>query len=109
MYCGGMIDEGVHLNNVSGVILATKTESRPVYTQRVGRCISSKKNGKQAIVIDLVNNNEILSNKEEVEYGYEINDIEALQQLIDWINNKNNGRIFCRKITKRENNGKENG
>ena len=48
---------------------------------------------KQAIVIDLVNNNEILSNKEEVEYGYEINDIEALQQLIDWINNKNNGKL----------------
>ena len=93
MYCVGMIDEGVHLNNVSGVILATKTESRPVYTQRVGRCISSKKNGKQAIVTDLVNNNEILSNKEEVEYGYEINDIEALQQLIDWINNKNNGKL----------------
>ena len=93
MYCVGMIDEGVHLNNVSGVILATKTESRPVYTQRVGRCISSKKNGKQAIVIDLVNNNEILSNKEEVEDGYEINDIEALQQLIDWINNKNNGKL----------------
>ena len=93
MYCVGMIDEGVHLNNVSGVILATKTESRPVYTQRVGRCISSKKNGKQAIVIDLVNNNEILSNKEEAEYGYEINDIEALQQLIDWINNKNNGKL----------------
>ena len=93
MYCVGMIDEGVHLNNVSGVILATKTESRPVYTQRVGRCISSEKNGKQAIVIDLVNNNEILSNKEEVEYGYEINDIEALQKLIDWINNKNNGKL----------------
>ena len=55
--------------------------------------LSSKKNGKQAIVIDLVNNNEILSNKEEVEYGYEINDIEALQQLIDWINNKNNGKL----------------
>ena len=93
MYCVGMIDEGVHLNNVSGVVLATKTESRPVYTQRVGRCISSEKNGKQATVIDLVNNNEILSNKEEVEYGYEINDIEALQQLIDWINNKNNGKL----------------
>ena len=93
MYCVGMIDEGVHLNNVSGVILATKTESRPVYTQRVGRCISSEKNEKQAIVIDLVNNNEILSNKEEVEYGYEINDIEALQKLIDWINNKNNGKL----------------
>lgn len=43
MYCVGMIDEGVHLNNVSGVILATKTESRPVYTQRIGRCISSEK------------------------------------------------------------------
>ena len=93
MYCVGMIDEGVHLNNVSGVILATKTESRPVYMQRIGRCISYEKNGKQAIVIDLVNNNEILSNKEEVEYGYEINDIEALQKLIDWINNKNNGQL----------------
>ena len=37
MYCVGMIDEGVHLNNVSGVILAAKTGSRPTYLQRIGR------------------------------------------------------------------------
>lgn len=31
MYCVGMIDEGVHLKGVSGVILAAKTGSRPTY------------------------------------------------------------------------------
>lgn len=85
MYCVGMIDEGVHLNDVSGVILATKTGSRPTYFQRLGRAISSGENKKQAVVIDLVNNNEILQDEHNVQYGYELNDIEALEKLIKWI------------------------
>lgn len=93
MYCVGMIDEGVHLNDVSGVILAAKTGSRPTYFQRLGRAISSGENKKQAVVIDLVNNNEILQDKHNVEYGYELNDIEALEKLIEWIEEKNDGKL----------------
>ena len=92
MYCVGMIDEGVHLNNISGVILAAKTGSRPTYLQRIGRAISSGKDKKQSLVIDLVNNNEILADERNTQYGYEISDLEALEQLVDWIENKNDGK-----------------
>ena len=93
MYCVGMIDEGVHLNNVSGVILVAKTGSRPTYLQRIGRAISSGEGKRQALVIDLVNNNEILQQEHNVQYGYEINDIEALVKLIEWIEEKNVGKL----------------
>ena len=92
MYCVGMIDEGVHLNNISGVILAAKTGSRPTYLQRIGRAISSGKDKKQSLVIDLVNNNEILADEHNTQYGYEISDLEALEKLVDWIENKNDGK-----------------
>ena len=95
LYCVGMIDEGVHLKGVSGVILTAKTGSRPTYLQRLGRAISSGKDKKQALVIDLVNNNEILfdERQQSPEYGYEITDIESLQKLIDWIDEKNAGKL----------------
>ena len=92
MYCVGMIDEGVHLKSVSGVILAAKTGSRPTYLQRIGRTISSGKDKRQSLVIDLVNNNEILANEHNTQYGYEISDSEALEKLIEWIENKNSGK-----------------
>lgn len=84
MYCVGMIDEGVHLKGVSGVILAARTGSRPTYLQRIGRAISSGEDKKQATVIDLVNNNEILY-EDKVQHGYEVSDIELLQELIEWV------------------------
>ena len=92
MYCVGMIDEGVHLNNISGVILAAKTGSRPTYLQRIGRAISSGRDKKQSLVIDLVNNNEILADEHNTQYGYEISDLEALEKLVDWIENQNDGK-----------------
>ena len=95
LYCVGMIDEGVHLDGVSGVILTAKTGSRLTYLQRLGRAISSGKNKTHALVIDLVNNNEILfdERQQSPEYGYEITDIESLQKLIDWIDEKNDGKL----------------
>jgi superfamily II DNA or RNA helicase len=92
MYCVGMLDEGVHLNDISGVILASKTESRPTYFQRLGRVISIDQNSK-TLVIDLVNNNEILQDEVYYERGYQITDIEALSEAIDWINEKNDGNL----------------
>ncbi|MBO5349804.1 MAG: DEAD/DEAH box helicase family protein [Clostridia bacterium] len=91
MYCVGMIDEGVHLSNISGVIFATKTGSRITYLQRIGRGIASEKDKKQAVVIDLFNNNEILYDSK-VQPGYEVNDLELLQALLEWVNN-NDGEL----------------
>ena len=95
LYCVGMIDEGVHLNGVSGVILTARTESRPVYLQRLGRAISSGDDKEQALVIDLVNNNEILFNEQstEEESQYEVRDIELLRAAIEWIEEKNDGEL----------------
>ena len=86
-----MIDEGMHLSDISGVILSSKTGSRPTYLQRIGRGISSGKNKKQALVIDLVNNNEILYDSK-VQHGYEVNDLELLQELVEWVEN-NDGEL----------------
>ena len=91
MYCVGMIDEGMHLSDISGVILSSKTGSRPTYLQRIGRCISSGKEKKQALVIDLVNNNEILYDSK-VQHGYEVNDLELLQEVVKWVEN-NDGKL----------------
>ena len=93
MYCVGMIDEGVHIDDVSGVILAAKTGSRPTYFQRIGRAISVGEVKKQSIVIDLVNNNEILVDKTKKQDGFELTDLEALEKLVQWVEEKNNGKI----------------
>ena len=94
LYCVGMIDEGVHLNNISGVILTAKTESRITYIQRIGRTMTSGKNKKPTIAIDLANNYEVLLKKlTREEYGYEITDYEALIKAMDWINEKNDGQV----------------
>ena len=93
MYCVGMIDEGVHLDGISGVILASKTESRPTYFQRLGRTISSGEKQKETLVIDLVNNNEILSDRSTYKKHYEINDMKTLEELIDWIEDENESEL----------------
>ena len=101
MYCVGMIDEGVHLNNISGVILAAKTGSRATYLQRLGRAISSGKNKKQALVIDLVNNYEILYENRSFNQNC-ITDLEVLINTIIWMDEENKGQFpECKKEASR--------
>ena len=51
-----MLNEGIHIDDVSGVIMTRKTDSRLVYLQQVGRALSSDQNRETPIVFDLVNN-----------------------------------------------------
>lgn len=51
-----MLNEGVHLEDISGVIMLRPTESKIVYLQQLGRALSSDENREQPIVFDLVNN-----------------------------------------------------
>lgn len=55
LFCIDMLNEGIHVNDISGVILFRPTVSPIVYKQQIGRAMSaSKKNG--VVVFDIVNN-----------------------------------------------------
>lgn len=51
-----MLNEGAHLSGVTGVILASKTESGNVFLQRLGRALSASDTDRQPVIIDLAHN-----------------------------------------------------
>ena len=56
LYSIDMLNEGLHVDGVSGVIMTRKTDSRLIYLQQLGRALSSDTNRETPIVFDLVNN-----------------------------------------------------
>ena len=54
-----MLNEGVHVENISGVILFRPTVSPIIYKQQIGRALSASKT-KDPIIFDIVNNIENL-------------------------------------------------
>ena len=59
LYCVDMLNEGIHVEDISGVILLRPTVSPIVYKQQIGRALSAKKN-KDAVIFDIVLNIENL-------------------------------------------------
>ena len=59
LFCIDMLNEGIHVENVSGVILFRPTVSPIVYKQQIGRALSASKS-KEPVVFDIVNNIENL-------------------------------------------------
>ena len=59
LFCIDMLNEGVHVEDVDGVILFRPTISPIIYKQQIGRALSAKKN-KNPIIFDIVNNFENL-------------------------------------------------
>ena len=59
LYCIDMLNEGIHVENVNGVILLRPTISPIVYKQQIGRALSASKT-KEPIIFDVVNNIENL-------------------------------------------------
>ncbi len=55
LFCIDMLNEGVHIEDVSGVILFRPTVSPIVYKQQIGRALSASKT-KEPIIFDVVNN-----------------------------------------------------
>ena len=55
LFCIDMLNEGIHVDDVSGVILFRPTVSPIVYKQQIGRAMSASKR-KNAIIFDVVNN-----------------------------------------------------
>ena len=59
LFCIDMLNEGVHVENISGVILFRPTVSPIIYKQQIGRALSASKT-KHPIIFDIVNNIENL-------------------------------------------------
>lgn len=59
LFCIDMLNEGVHVEDVSGVILFRPTVSPIIYKQQIGRALSASK-AKEPIIFDVVNNIENL-------------------------------------------------
>lgn len=55
LFCIDMLNEGVHVEDVNGVILFRPTVSPIIYKQQIGRALSASKN-KDPIIFDIVNN-----------------------------------------------------
>lgn len=57
LYTVDMLNEGVHIDDLTGVVMLRPTASPNVYLQQLGRCLASGKNAaQQPIIFDLVNN-----------------------------------------------------
>ena len=59
LYCIDMLNEGVHIDDVSGVILLRPTVSPIIYKQQIGRALSASKST-EPVIFDIVNNFENL-------------------------------------------------
>lgn len=55
LLCIDMLSEGIHVDDISGVILLRPTESPIVYKQQIGRALAAGKDG-TPLIIDVVNN-----------------------------------------------------
>ena len=55
LFCVNMLNEGVHLKNISGVLLLRPTNSGIVWHQQIGRAIEAN-NASTPVIIDAVNN-----------------------------------------------------
>lgn len=71
LFCIDMLNEGIHVDNVSGVILLWPTISPIIYKQQIGRALSaSQKNN--AVIFDIVMNIESLYSIGAIEEEMEI-------------------------------------
>lgn len=59
LFCIDMLNEGVHVEDVDGVILFRPTVSPTIFKQQIGRALSARKN-KSPVIFDIVNNFENL-------------------------------------------------
>lgn len=55
LFCIDMLNEGVHVDDIDGVIMLRATQSANVFYQQLGRALSCSA-GKQPVIFDIVNN-----------------------------------------------------
>ena len=59
LYCVDMLNEGIHIKDVDGVVMLRPTIRPIVYLQQIGRCLACSSDGSTSpVIFDLVNNYE---------------------------------------------------
>ena len=59
LYCVDMLNEGIHIKDVDGVVMLRPTISPIVYLQQIGRCLACSSDGSTSpVIFDLVDNYE---------------------------------------------------
>lgn len=71
LFCIDMLNEGIHVEDVSGVILFRPTVSPIIYKQQIGRALSASK-AKEPVIFDIVNNIENLYSISTVEQEMQV-------------------------------------
>lgn len=56
LFCIDMLNEGVHVDSIDGVILLRPTVSPIIYLQQIGRSLSAGRKDKNPVIFDIVNN-----------------------------------------------------
>ncbi len=56
LFCIDMLNEGIHVANIDGVILLRPTVSPIIYLQQIGRALSAGHKDKNPLIFDIVNN-----------------------------------------------------
>lgn len=71
LYCIDMLNEGIHVDGVDGVILFRPTTSPIIYRQQIGRALSAAKD-RQPVIFDIVNNFDSLYTISSIEQEMEL-------------------------------------
>ncbi|SDA30797.1 Superfamily II DNA or RNA helicase [Ruminococcus sp. YE71] len=58
LFCIDMLNEGVHFDDVDGVIMLRATQSANVFYQQLGRALACSDSKKKPVIFDIVNNYE---------------------------------------------------
>lgn len=58
LFCVDMLNEGVHIDDVDGVIMLRATQSANVFYQQLGRALSCSEKTNNPVIFDIVNNYE---------------------------------------------------
>ena len=56
LFCVDMLNEGVHIDDVSGVIMLRATQSANVFYQQLGRALACSEKALHPVIFDIVNN-----------------------------------------------------
>lgn len=64
-----MLNEGVHIPRVDGIIMLRSTISRIIIEQQIGRCLTANNLGRKPVVLDLVNNMDLINYDVLPEFG----------------------------------------
>jgi superfamily II DNA or RNA helicase len=75
LFAVDMLNEGIHIENVDGVILLRRTESPIIFYQQIGRCLQVGNDN--PIIFDLVNN---FSNIRANDFLQDLNEVKSKEQ-----------------------------